>query len=244
MSEQAPSNRIEAQSHEMEEIIGVVPHWIIRWGITILFGVALIGIIISNIVGFPETITAEVWIQAKEQPGKISLKREDASQEFLFLVKEGDVVCPGDTLFIHKNSEKNIYDPIVTPMEGTVYISKGIDKDNTQDYLVWVIPATKNYEVRIEYPLNGAGKVTVGKEVIIRLSGFPEDEFGFLKGKISQIHPVPVNDNYQAYIDLGDNGLVTSMGKKLPLRHLMVGSGEILLENKTIAQRMFGSIIP
>ncbi|MFD2033389.1 hypothetical protein ACFSKL_01235 [Belliella marina] len=238
------NNDLDSQSHEMEEIIGVVPHWITRWGIAILSAVSIIGLSVSTIVKFPEMVTADVWIQAKEQPGKVSLTRDDASQEFLFQVSEGDYVFPGDTLFIHKNDKKDIFNPIITPMQGTVYISKGLDKDNTQDYLVWVIPPTTDFDVKIQYPVKGAGKVKVGQEVIIRLTDYPDDEFGFLKGKISSIHPVPVDDNYQAYVSLGDRGLVTHLDVELPIRHLMFGSGEILLDDKTIFRRIFGSMIP
>ncbi len=238
------SNHSDSHSQEMDEIIGRVPHWVTRWGITVLFMVSFIGLLISNIVEFPETVSAEVLIQAKEQPGKVSLKRDDASQEFLFQVEEGDYVYPGDTLFIHKNDKKNIFNPIITPMAGTVYISKGIDKDNTQDYLVWVIPEATEFEIKINYPVKGSGKVKVGQDVIIRIFDFPDKEFGFIRGEISRIHPVPVDGNYQAFVSLSTDKLVTNLGIELPIQHLMVGSGEILLENKTIAQRIFGSMMP
>lgn len=234
----------ENQSHEMEEIIGRVPHWITRWGITILFIVSAIGIFVSNTIQFPDSVTAEVIIQAKEQPGKVSLKRDDASQEFIFLVKDEDWVKPGDTLFIHKNDSKNINKAIITPMSGKVFISKGIDESNTQDYVVWVVPETTDFEVKLYYPVKGSGKIQIGQEVTINVDNYPTADFGFLTGKITKILPVPVDGKIQSYVTLDHAKLKTNIGEELPIKYLMVGKAEILLETRTIAGRIFGNILP
>ncbi|WNB18526.1 HlyD family efflux transporter periplasmic adaptor subunit [Marivirga arenosa] len=234
----------EQQSHEMEEIVGKVPNWITRWGITVLFFVALIGAFISAFIQFPDTISADVIIQALEQPGKVSLTRDDASQEFIFMVKDEDFVKPGDTLFIHKNDKLKINKPIITPMSGQVFITKGIDADNTQDYLVWVVPKTTDFEVKLKYPLKGSGKIENGQEVVINIQNYPPSDFGYLTGKISKILPVPLEGQMQAYVKLDSMKLKTNTGKILPLDYLMEGKAEIILENRTIAKRIFGNILP
>lgn len=234
----------EEQSHEMQEIIGRVPHWITRWGISILFIVSAIGIFISNTIAFPDSVPAEVLIQAKEQPGKVSLKRDDASQEFLFLVKDEDWVRPGDTLLIHKNIPKGIHQPIITPMAGRIFISKGIDESNTQDYVIWVVPKTTDFEVKLFYPVKGSGKIQMGQEVVITLDNYPSPDFGFLTGQITKILPVPVDGKVQSYVTLDQKQLKTNKGKALPIKYLMMGKAEIVLEKRTIAGRIFGNVLP
>lgn len=234
----------ESQSHEMEEIIGKVPNWITRWGITVLFLVSFIGVFISNTIQFPDTASADVIIQALEQPGKVSLRRDDASQEFIFMVKDEDYVKPGDTLFIHKNDKLDINKPIITPMRGQVFITKGIDGDNTQDYLVWVVPETTDFEVRLKYSVKGSGKIKIGQEVVINIENYPSSDFGYLTGTITKILPVPVEGKMQGYVKLNKEKLITNLGNELPLEYLMEGKAEIILENKTIASRIFGNIIP
>ncbi|SIT93972.1 HlyD family efflux transporter periplasmic adaptor subunit [Pontibacter indicus] len=243
MPQHSPLNA-EEQSHEMEEIIGRVPHWITRWGITILFIVSAIGIFISNTIAFPDSVPAEVLIQAKEQPGKVSLKREDAGQEFIFLVKDEDWVQPGDTLFIHRNAAKKLDEPIITPMSGQVFISKGIDGTNTQDYVVWVVPKTTDFEVKLFYPVKGSGNIQLGQEVVITVDNYPPSDFGFLTGRISKILPVPVDGKVQAYVTLDHRRLRTNLGQELPIKYLMIGKAEIVLENRTIAGRIFGNVLP
>jgi hypothetical protein len=237
-------DKYEIPSNEMQEIIGQVPHWITQWGISILFVVAVIGLSISNNVSYPEVLNAEAMIQAKEQPGKVTVRREDASQEFILNIKEGQLVNAGDTLLIHKDNKENIAKPIITPMAGTIYISKGIDDKNTRDYLIWVVPTTTEFEIKINYSNIGSGKVKVGLPVFIKLQDFPSDEFGFLEGRITSIVPVSVNNQYQAYVELDHNkSLVTSRNIELPIQHIMLGSAEILLNERSILQRIFGSLI-
>lgn len=242
--ENMPENNVplEVRSNEMEEIVGNVPAWIIQWGISVLFVVALVALFIANFIHYPDTLIAKVLVQATEQPGKVTIRREDASQEFKFLVKEGDLVVPGDTLLIHldKNTGKSV--ATITPMAGKIYISKGIDAKNTLDQLIWVVPKSSKVEVKIKYNNKGAGNVKVGQSVKIELADFPSSEYGFLEGHVSSILPIEIEGEHQAYVELKNRNIVTSENKEIPIAPVMEGSGEILLNNRSIFQRIFGSI--
>ncbi len=233
---------LEVRSNEMEEIVGNVPAWIIQWGITVLFAVGILGLFISNFISYPDTLVAKVLIQATEQPGKVTVRRDDASQEFKFLVKEGDQVVPGDTLLIHldKNTGKSI--ATITPMAGKIYISKGIDEKNTLDQLIWVVPKSSKVEIKIKYDNKGAGDVRVGQAVKIELTDFPSSEYGFLEGHVSSILPIQMDGEHQAYVKLNSTKIITSENKEIPIVPVMEGSGEILLNDRSIFQRIFGSI--
>ncbi len=238
-----PHTDYEIHSNEMQEIIGYIPHWITRWGIVVLFISLLMTIFISYTVKYPDTLNATVIIQSKEQPGKVTITRSDASIEFVFLVKEKQEVKKGDTLLIEKDTQKGISKPTITPMKGTIYITKGIDDKNTQDIVLWVVPKAKTYDTKIKYSKNGAGRVKIGQDVIIHLDNYPEDEFGFLEGKISSTLPVSNDGNTEAYISL-KKGLLTNRNIKLPMEHMLQGEGEILLNDKSIFSRLFGGLIP
>jgi len=237
------NNQLEIRSNEMEEIIGQVPHWITRWGIAVLFCVATIGMVIAYYVRFPETLSATVFVQAKEQPGKVTVRREDASQEFKLLIKNGQSVNIGDTLLLHTDLKKGITSPTVTPMAGKIYISNGIDEKNTLDYVIWVVPKTSKFEIKMKFPDDGAGNVKVGQPVRINLADYPSDEYGYIEGKISSILPMQVDDAHLAYVSLQSGRLFTSNRKELPILPLMKGEAEILLNDKSIFQRIFGSVL-
>lgn len=234
---------LEIRSNEMEEIVGQVPHWIIRWGICVLFSVGIIGFIITKYVSFPDILAAQVLVQAKQQPGKVTVRREDAQQEFKLLIKEGQQVTIGDTLLIRRDTKTNMNYPIITPMEGKIYISYGIDEKNTLDYVIWVVPKTSSFDIKIKYSNRGAGNVKTGQIVKINLYDYPNSQYGFLEGKITSILPVQLNEQHQAYVKLEHTKLITSNNMELPILSTMQGDGEILLNDRSIFQRIFGSIL-
>ena len=237
------NHSLEVRSNEMEEIIGQVPNWIVRWGICVLFSVAIIGFIITKYVSFPDILVTSVLVQAKQQPGKVTVRRNDASQEFNLLVKEGQHVNIGDTLLLRHDTKAGIRYPIITPMQGKIYISYGIDEKNTLDYVIWVVPKASSFDIKIKYGNHGAGNVKVGQLVKINLYDYPNNQYGYLEGKITNIMPVQVNEKRQAYVTLNNKRLITSSNVELPILPTMQGDGEILLNEKSIFQRIFGSIL-
>lgn len=87
-------------------------------------------------------------------------------------------------------------------------------------------------------PMDGIGKVAVGQRVIVRLPTFPEQEYGFLEGKVSAISPVPNADNvYIIEVDF-PKGLHTSYGKELPLVHTMNGNASIVTKEINVLKRL------
>lgn len=236
------NRHLEIRSNEMEEIVGNVPPWIVRWGIAVLFVVGFLGLFIANYVRYPDTLPAKVLVQAKEQPGKVTIRREDANQEFKFLVREGDQVESGDTLLIRFDRNLKKTYPVITPMAGIIYISRGIDEKNTLDQLMWVVPQASEVEVKINFGNKGAGNVKIGQAIKIELYDYPSNEYGFLEGHISSILPVQVDDTHQAYVELSKAHMVTSNNKEIPILPIMQGDGEILLNDRSVFQRIFGSI--
>ncbi|WP_134087626.1 hypothetical protein [Olivibacter sp. XZL3] len=229
-------------SNEMEEIVGQVPPWLVRWGLGVLFCVGLIALIIIHQVRFPDTLMADVLIQAKEQPGKVTVRREDANQHFRFLIKDGDEVMVGDTLLVRTDRKKNEQEAIITPMNGKIYVSKGIDATNTLDQVIWVVPKATAFDIKIKYANKGAGKVKVGQSVKVNLYDYPTNEYGFLEGQIARILPVQVDEHHQAYVELRTPRLVTSRNRELPILPTMQGDAEILLNDRSIFERIFGSL--
>lgn len=91
-------------------------------------------------------------------------------------------------------------------------------------------------------PIQGSGKVKIGQQVNIRLNNYPDQEFGYVKGIIRSISPVPTaEDNYVVDIDL-PKGLKTNYGKELPLTREMKGSAEIITEDMKLIERLLAPL--
>ncbi|GAA0891045.1 HlyD family efflux transporter periplasmic adaptor subunit [Fulvivirga kasyanovii] len=77
--------QIQLRSEEVQEILSHVPHWLIRWGITLVFMVILILIAASWFIKYPDTVAAQVVLTTQTPPvhlvaranGRISLLVED-----------------------------------------------------------------------------------------------------------------------------------------------------------------------
>ncbi len=74
-----------------------------------------------------------------------------------------------------------------------------------------------------------------GQRAVIRLSGFSEQEYGRMEGKVVSISPVPNEEgNYVAEIDL------TRMpDKQPPLLKVMNGTAEIIVREQSLLKRLF-----
>lgn len=87
-------------------------------------------------------------------------------------------------------------------------------------------------------PMDGIGKVETGQRTIIRLPAFPEQEFGFIEGKVASISPVPDSEGkYVLEIELTD-GLQTNHHKELPLIKAVSGTASIVTKEKSLLGRL------
>jgi len=85
---------------------------------------------------------------------------------------------------------------------------------------------------------NIAYKLHKGQHINIKLNDFPEQEYGSIKGEIINILPVEVNGYYLLNIVL-EKGFLSSSQKKIPFRYQYKGMGEIMVEDKSVLQRLF-----
>lgn len=109
----------------------------------------------------------------------------------------------------------------------------------TGDYVFSVIPAIeKGYIGKLKATALNSGKIKIGQKVNIRLSNFPDREFGILKGEIKNISLVPDIDG-NLLLDVGlPKGLETSYHKTIPFQQEMKGSAEIVTEDLRLTERL------
>lgn len=108
---------------------------------------------------------------------------------------------------------------------------------NPGEVVATVIPDDpQRIMLRASVPLSGSGKVRVGQEVNIKLTGYPYMENGVLKGKITTLSLVPVQETYIADIEL-INGMKTNYGIELDFINGMTGIADIITENRKLIYR-------
>lgn len=133
-----------------------------------------------------------------------------------------------------------------TPVEGTVTFTS-IWSENQQVVtgapVFSVVPDERMQIIgRIEIPLSGSGKVAAGQKVKIKLDNYPHLEYGMLEGNITSISLVPVTVPggvfYTAETEL-PRGMVTNYGKELPFNQEMMGTAEVVTNDRRLIERLF-----
>lgn len=133
---------------------------------------------------------------------------------------------------------ENTYLP-TAPVDGKVaYMQlwkEGQYVDVGETMFVIVPNGESEYVGKALLPMQGSGKVKIGQRTVVRLTGFPEQVYGRMEGKVVSISPVPDEDgNYVVEISL------TEMeGKQPPTMKVMNGTAEIIVREQSLLKRIF-----
>jgi len=111
---------------------------------------------------------------------------------------------------------------------------------NNGDFVFTIIPKNhSSYICKIQAPVLNSGKVKVGQEVNIKLSSYPDNEFGVLKGRVKDISLVPNKEGlYLIDVKLSKK-LVTTHGEEIEFKQEMQGIAEIITEDLRLIERVF-----
>lgn len=94
---------------------------------------------------------------------------------------------------------------------------------------------------KLKTPIQNSGRIKLGQRVNIKLSNYPYQEFGVLRGKVDNISLTP-DENGLYSIDVWlPKHLVTSYNKEIQFRQEMSGTGEIVTEDLRLIERVFNS---
>lgn len=93
---------------------------------------------------------------------------------------------------------------------------------------------------RAVLPVENISGISLGQQVQVHPKGFIAHDYGYLKGQISFISPVPDADGCFALRIEFPNGNTTSNGKKIPLLGVMQGNMDIVIRESSLLYRLFG----
>lgn len=87
---------LNLRSEEVQEIMQRTPSWIVRWGITTIFGVIIMGLILCWLIKYPDIVTGSVKLTTSIPPVKI-ISQTSGNMTRIF-VKDGQDVEQGTVL--------------------------------------------------------------------------------------------------------------------------------------------------
>lgn len=96
-------DNIEIRSEEVQEILSEVPVWLIRWGITVVFGIVLTIVFLSWIMEYPDVVPGQVILTTENPPAHMVVK---SSGKVDLLVDDRETVKEGQVLAVIENPAK------------------------------------------------------------------------------------------------------------------------------------------
>ena len=138
------------------------------------------------------------------------------------------------------------------PISGQVDFSKFWTNNEyiqSGDDVFTVLPPENKIIGQTELPAQGAGKVNIGQEVIVKLDNYPYEEYGSVKGIVKSVslisNPEKVNqetlDMYRIEIELPE-ALKTNYNSKLQFKYQIKGTADIVTSKRNLLQRLFDNL--
>ena len=141
---------------------------------------------------------------------------------------------------------------IKSPLKGQVQFLKFWNENQfvqIGDPIFSIIPYSSGIIGQVQLPINGAGKVKPGQEVIVKLADYPYMEYGYIKAEVTNIALVSSqfktgNNIVETYLVTLNfpNGLLTNYGTKLDFKFDAKGSAEIVTKDRRLIERFFDNL--
>lgn len=96
------NNSFELRSEEVQEILSKVPHWLIRWGSVVIFGVLLMLLFVSWLIKYPDVVNSQVVITTNIPPQKLVANTSGKIESIL--VKDKSNVAKNTPLAVIENT--------------------------------------------------------------------------------------------------------------------------------------------
>lgn len=131
---------------------------------------------------------------------------------------------------------------LISPIRGkitfTTYRTENLYVSQGENVFTIVPEKSDDLLGKAYLPVYRSGKVKPEQRVIIRFNNYPDQEFGFVEGKVSSVSLVPSDESYLVEITL-PNGLMTNYGKELPASQEMKATADIVTEDLRLIERFF-----
>lgn len=197
-----------------------------------------------------EEENASLRIQIDDTRHKLAmlkLEKEEADQKIRM-----DIFSTYNELLAAIRRWKLAY-AFISPIDGTLeYLNFWRDNDfiSAGTEVFSILPADNPVIGQVYLPSQGAGKVTPGQDVIIKLDNYPYIEYGSITGKVKNISGltsnigVAGNQNISTYLIMVElpELLKTNYGVDLDFRFEIRGMADILTKRRKLIERLFDNL--
>lgn len=159
-------DNIELRSESVQDILTQPPHWMIRWGNTIIFLILILILIMSYVIKYPEFIPAPVVVTSQNPPEKLEA-RTNSKIEKIF-IKNHQQVKKNEVLMVMQSTGN--YEDILA-------LKKIIDSINPNQLLSFPLAETSHFKLgELQGDYNSFAKAFQDEALFTRLQPYaPEN---------------------------------------------------------------------
>ena len=177
-------------------------------------------------------------------------KNEVIQQEMQFADEKSNFLQALNTLISNIEEWKQnflLLAPVSGKVSWPVLLHQNQDVRSEQE-VFYITPFSTEYFGEMRLAQVNFGKLQVGQDVVISLTGYPYSEYGKLHGKVSFISQFPISGLQQStsglyYVSvLLTNGLKTDMDYPLPFKNGLSGTGEVIVNKARLVSKFTRTI--
>ena len=114
---------------------------------------------------------------------------------------------------------------------------------NPNQEVFYINPGNEQFFGEMVISQNNMGKIKVGQQVLVKLKGYPFEEYGMIRGRIKYIADVPYKDSiFMSKVDFKIKNS-SDLKKPIQLKQGMMADAEIITEDATVLQRISRSLL-
>jgi len=226
---------------DMQDIITTVPSWILRWGITLFFGLLALIIGLAAFIHYPDVVKTTLKIGTPNTYSKVISKSSGTISEIL--VQPNEYVKLNQPLaYIESTGPGRTI--LTAPIAGKVTFA-GIMHANDilirDQELFYIEPGKKEFYGELIIAQNYLGDVHEGQHIRIKLHSYPFEQYGTLQGEIKYISGVADKEGaFLAEVEINNN--TSDTNHIINLKPGMTADAEIVTRDATILQRITRNI--
>ena len=134
---------------------------------------------------------------------------------------------------------------LTAPEDGKVLFVSSLQENewiSNGQGLFYIQPEQSSYYVEMKAGQKGLGKVKKGQKVMIKVEGYPSNEFGYLTATVNYISNIPSRtDSFLVKAEL-THGLQTNYVKTIFFRNGLSAQAEIITDDRKLFDRMTGQL--
>ncbi len=216
MKEKDVLDNIELRSESVQDILTQPPHWMIRWGNTIIFLILVLILMMSYVIRYPEFIPAPIVVTSQNPPEKLEA-RTNAKIEKIF-IKEHQQVKKNEVLMVMQSTAN---------YEDVLKLKKIIDSMAPDQLLSFPLNEVSHFKLgELQGDYNGFAKAFQDETLFTRLQPYAPENLAANQSlseyrlriattkqqkKLEQAKYEITKKNYQRSQDLYDQGVIASI---------------------------------